>query len=66
MGLLRERDGEVRSMSLIATISTLTAEELRGWWCQMTVIRSRSWGPGEQAALIERARQLGISLGTTK
>ncbi len=44
----------------LAAIRTLTAGELAGWHRYCTEWREPF--PGEMAALIQRARQLGVSL----
>lgn len=43
----------------LAMIARLTAEELRGWqWARK--FDARPYFDGEQAALVQRARELGI------
>jgi hypothetical protein len=45
----------------LATIATLPEGELRGWWRYVCVINRRPEFDGERAALLARARQIGIS-----
>lgn len=43
-------------------IARLPAEELRGWWLYVFVRWLRPAFDGERAAMLSRARQLGITL----
>ena len=43
-------------------LATTTAEELRGWWWAIAVLKVQVERDGERAAMLERAKQLGVSL----
>lgn len=49
-------------MSVLDRIPTLSDRELRGWWWCVVVERIRDQLPGERAALLARARELGLEI----
>lgn len=54
-------DAQERQAKLTA-IATLPEGELRGWWLYVVVRGHRAEIEGERAALLSRARKLGIYL----
>lgn len=47
---------------VLQKIEMLDERELRGWWAAIMVDRVREKKPGEMAALMKRAKALGVDL----
>ena len=58
--------GQQEQSHKLAMIATLPEGELRGWWRYVCIREMRRAFDGERAALLVRARQLGIEFEKLK